>query len=119
MNWHKEPVYSVAFSPDGRHLSSGSQDRSVRLWDVKTGRPIGLPLVGHRKTVNAIVFSHDGKHMVSSDTEGGVHLWPTPTEFGTALCDKLTRNMSRREWSDWVSPTIEYEVQCPTLPIPK
>ncbi|CAL8370359.1 unnamed protein product [Boreogadus saida] len=34
---HQEPVYSVAFSPDGRHLASGSFDKCVHIWNTQTG----------------------------------------------------------------------------------
>ena len=44
---HTGPVFSVAFSRDGRTLASGSTDDTIRLWDVATGRPIGSPLTGH------------------------------------------------------------------------
>ena len=44
---HTGTVYSVAFSPDGKTLASGSDDHTVRLWDVATRRQIGDPLTGH------------------------------------------------------------------------
>ena len=43
-------VNSVAFSPDGKILASGSADGTVRLWDVATRRQIGVPLTGHART---------------------------------------------------------------------
>ena len=59
---HTDDVYSVAFSPDGKTVVSGSWDNTVRLWDVKTGEAIGEPWQGHTASVSSVAFSPDGKN---------------------------------------------------------
>ncbi|KAL4080761.1 WD40-repeat-containing domain protein, partial [Scleroderma citrinum] len=70
---HTEDVTSVAFSPDGTRIVSGSFDRTVRIWDadrgVQIGNPrgvqIGSPLEGHTSYVTSVAFSPDGTRIVS------------------------------------------------------
>ncbi|MGH8908222.1 MAG: trypsin-like peptidase domain-containing protein [Egibacteraceae bacterium] len=57
---HAGGVYGVAFSPDSAMVAAGSADRTVRLWDARTGEPIGRPLTGHDNTVRGVAFSPDG-----------------------------------------------------------
>jgi WD40 repeat protein len=67
---HTDAVKRVAFSPDGRLLASASYDRSVIVWDVATGQPVGQRLVGHGYYALSVVFSPDGATLLS----GGVRL---------------------------------------------
>ena len=69
---HTDWVWSVAFSPDGRHIVSGSGDRTIRVWDAQTGDQVGNPLQGHTDQVQSISFSPDGRHIVSDSGDGTV-----------------------------------------------
>ena len=73
---HTGTVYSVAFSPDGKILATGSRDRTVRLWDTATHRQIGTPLTGHTRGVTSVAFSPDGKTLATGSEDpfvGGQH----------------------------------------------
>jgi WD40 repeat protein len=71
---HTDWVNSLAFSPDGKTLASGSDDATVMLWDVASGEPIGQPLEGHTGWVSSVAFSPDGKTLASAG-DGNVILW--------------------------------------------
>ena len=62
---HTGYVRSVAFSPDGRRIASGSFDRTAKVWDAETGQEI-LSLKGHRDGVAGLAFSPDGKRIASA-----------------------------------------------------
>ncbi|MGW6153696.1 TIR domain-containing protein [Streptomyces sp. NPDC055144] len=72
---HSFPVESVAYSPDGKTIASGSDDGMVRLWDAATQQKIGAPFIGHNNGVTSVAFGPDGKTLASSGSDGTVRLW--------------------------------------------
>jgi DNA-binding beta-propeller fold protein YncE len=76
---HSGQVTSVALSPDGQRIASGSFDNTVRVWDAATGKPIGQPLTGHTGWVNSVAFSPDGKRIASGSADNTVRVWDAAT----------------------------------------
>jgi WD40 repeat protein len=73
---HTDGVWSVAFSPDGQTLASGSTDGTITLWDLATRRQIGEPLRLHTHAVSSVAFSPDGQTLASGSTDPAwLQLW--------------------------------------------
>ena len=71
----------MALSPDGKILASGSSDKTIKLWDVATGREIRT-LSGHTHWVNSVAFSPDGKILASGSWDGRILLWDVEAALG-------------------------------------
>jgi WD40 repeat protein len=71
---HSAVVWSLAFSPDGTRLVSGSRDLTVKLWDTATGEEV-LTLRGFAADVSGVAFSPDGRRLVTTDLNGSVRVW--------------------------------------------
>ncbi|CAD8189843.1 unnamed protein product [Paramecium pentaurelia] len=72
LDGHSNTVQSVFFSPDGNTLASGSSDKSIRLWDVKTGQ---------QKDVQQVCFSPDGNTLVSGSSDNSIRLWEIKKKY--------------------------------------
>ncbi|KIJ52117.1 hypothetical protein M422DRAFT_243711, partial [Sphaerobolus stellatus SS14] len=76
---HTENVRSVAFSPDGQRIVSGSGDKTIQIWDAHTGTLIGDPLTGHTSLVCSVAFSPDGQRIVSGSYDKTIRIWDAQT----------------------------------------
>lgn len=71
---HTDRVDSVVFSPDKRTLASGSEDKTIKLWDAASGQTIRT-LTGHTGAVNFVAFSTDGLTLASASDDRTIKLW--------------------------------------------
>jgi len=74
LSGHGGPVSSIAFSPDGRFLASGSHDYTLKIWEVGRWREV-TTLRGHEGSVLSVTFSPDGKFLASGSDDKTVKVW--------------------------------------------
>ncbi len=72
-------LWSAAFSPDGNHIVTASEDGTARIWDAATGEPIGAVLKGHKGDVFSAAFSPDGNRIVTASGDGTARIWDAAT----------------------------------------
>jgi WD40 repeat protein len=68
-------VYSLAFTPDGKTLITGSEDGGVRFWDWRNKQKIKEDLHTHSQAVYAVAISRNGSYLATGDSNGLVQLW--------------------------------------------
>ena len=83
---HTEAVLSVAFSPDGKSLASGSGDTTVRIWDLQTETPM-YTCEGHKHWVLFVSFSPDCTKIASGGMDHNIIIWNAENgeQFGSPL----------------------------------
>jgi WD40 repeat protein/serine/threonine protein kinase len=71
---HIDQVNSVAFSPDGRRIVTGSGDNTAKVWDATSGKELTM-LKGHRAPVDSVAFSSDGRRILTGSFDATAKMW--------------------------------------------
>ena len=99
---HRGRVESVAWAPDGRCVASGSDDRTVKVWEAQTGRLLA-DCQGHEDEVEHVAWAPDGRCVASGSVDGTVKVW----EVATGRCVSTLL-------FDWAPKAVEF---LPTQPL--
>jgi WD40 repeat protein len=80
---HTSVIRSMAWSPDGSRIASGSEDRTAKIWDAEDGREL-LTLDAFSGMVCAVVWSPDGRRLATAD-EGSLRIWDATEAYEADL----------------------------------
>ena len=81
---HEGIVNTSSFSPDGRRIVTGSQDRTARVWDAESGKPLGEAM-RHENAVPAASFSPDGRRIVTGSQDRTARVWDVAVDLEAPL----------------------------------
>jgi len=96
---HQSGVNSAALSPDGKRLVTGGDDKTIKIWEIATGKELFALPGAHEAAVSCVAFSPDGRQIVSGDGSGEIKGWDA------ANLDKAITLI--RHGNDWI-PSVSF-----------
>ncbi|KAH8818834.1 WD40-repeat-containing domain protein [Flagelloscypha sp. PMI_526] len=99
-------VSSVAYSPDGSQIASGSSDATIRIWDTATHQPVGEPLRSHRGSIFSVAFSPDGSQIVSGSWDHTIRIWDIATRQSIGDAHKIFKTIVFPHASHALTPNL-------------
>jgi WD40 repeat protein len=85
---HANSVFTVAYSPDGRYLLSGSRDAHLKVWDAAQNYEEVTSIIAHLFTINHITFSPNGQYFATCSMDKSVKVWDAKTFRLLKVIDK-------------------------------
>jgi energy-coupling factor transporter ATP-binding protein EcfA2 len=120
LSGHKSGISDLEFSPDGLLLASAGLDKKLQMWVVEHEEDLPIEMTNNNGNIWDIAFTKDNKYLIASCNAGEIRIWPTdPRALAELVCPRLTRNMTREEWSLYVEKDKDPEITCKSLVIEK
>jgi len=95
---HRDAIYALAISPDGKTMATGSYDKQIKLWDLESGNELQT-LEGHNGAIFGLAFRPDGKILASASSDRTIKLWETSTGKRTDTLSQPTREQYAVAWN--------------------
>ncbi|MFN6028589.1 MAG: helix-hairpin-helix domain-containing protein, partial [Dolichospermum sp.] len=113
---HSYSVNSVAYSPDGQILASGSGDDTIKLWNVNTGNLLQT-LEGHFNSVTSVAYSPDGQTLASGSWDKTIKIWQIPASINKAPIQQPPSQVSQPVISTPPSQPVTIPAPQTTIPV--
>ncbi len=106
-------ITDLAFSPDNSLLATSSYDGTIKIWNANNLNLRPVEIKALEAWALSLAFNRNGKYLVSGDNAEKIFVWPSRTDYmAEEICSKITRNMTAREWENYVGYDIEYQKTC-------
>jgi WD40 repeat protein len=103
---HANTITSLCLSPDARYLVGALIDRSIRIWDLRTNRSVGSPLL-HDNDLCDLAISPDGKYIVAAGVDAKIYVWNLDVALGSDRVGVRMCIASVNDFSEWVLGLIQ------------
>ncbi|MCY4419005.1 MAG: High-affnity carbon uptake protein Hat/HatR [Cytophagales bacterium] len=113
LNAHYSRVTHVTFDKEDRLMVSSSRDKTAKIWDMHNINDLPIVLEAHQGWVHMAGFDPQGKQVFTVSQDADVRVWPTGSgKMIGPFCQTATRNLSQKEWLQYVGEGIGYEITC-------
>lgn len=119
LSGHTSGIEQIVFNHSGTFMATASNDKTVRLWNLKDLKKQPMVLSGHADWVRTAVYSADDEQLLAGmnsnaeKSQETIHAWPTKIEtMSEILCQYLKRNLTEDEWATYVDVELKYETTC-------
>ncbi len=106
-------ITDIALSPDNNLLATASYDGTIKIWNANNLNIRPVEIRAHEAWAHSLAFNRNGRYLISGDTQDRIFVWASRTDYmADEICGKITRNMTAREWEDYVGYDIDYQKTC-------